>query len=93
MLNRKRDYYHQVTSQIALTGAEFCDCHLNSRYLHIERIFFDATMWAEMKAILACTLLGVEVLDRLYAIECMVKLTCIYIILLVSPNNATIEYS
>ena len=25
MLNRKHDYYYQVTSQIALTDGEFCD--------------------------------------------------------------------
>ena len=69
MLNWKHDYYYQVTGQIALTGAEFCDFVVWTEVdIHIERILLDVTMWAEMKAKLAhfyYTTLGVEVLDRL----------------------------
>ena len=39
MLNRKHDYYYQVTGQIALTGGEFCDFVVwTPNELHIQRI-------------------------------------------------------
>ena len=71
MLNRKHDYYYQVTGQlqIALTGGEFCDFVVWTELdIHIEHILLDVTMWVEMKAKLAhfyYTTLGVKVLDRL----------------------------
>jgi len=47
-LNRRHDYYFQVTSQLALTHAEFCD--FVEVDIHIERIKFDVELWTEMKS-------------------------------------------
>ena len=68
-LNRRHDYYFQVTGQIALTGAEFCDFVVWTDVdIHIERIMFDVELWTDMKDKLShfyFSTLGVEALDRL----------------------------
>ena len=68
-LNRHHDYYFQVTGQLALTSAEFCDFIVWTEVdIHIERILLDVDLWTEMEKKLAhfyYTTLGVEVLDRL----------------------------
>ena len=69
-LNRGHDYYFQVTGQIALTGAEFCDFVVWTEVdIHYKRVLLDVHLWAEMKDKLAhfyYTTLGVEALDRMY---------------------------
>ena len=68
-LNRQHNYYFQVTGQIALTKAEFCDFVVWTEVdIHIERVLLDAALWTEMKERLAhfyYTCLGVQALDRL----------------------------
>ena len=68
-LNRRHDYYFQVTGQLALTRAEFCDFVVWTEVdIHIERVKFDVELWTEMKDKLShfyFTTLGVEALDRL----------------------------
>ena len=68
-LNRRHDYYFQVTGQLALTSAEFCDFVVWTEVdIHIERIQLDVHLWTEMKDKLShfyYTTLGAEVLDRL----------------------------
>ena len=70
MLKRTHDYYYQVTGQLALTGAQFCDFVVWTEVdMFIERIHFDAKLWDDMKSKLAHfyhTCLGLEILERLY---------------------------
>ena len=68
-LKRTHNYYYQVTGQLALTGAQFCDFIVwTTVEIHIERIFLDDNLWKEMVTKLShfyYTTLGVEILDRL----------------------------
>ena len=68
-LNRRHDYYFQITGQLALTSAEFCDFVVWTEVdIHIERIKLDVDLWTEMKDKLShfyYTTLGVEILVRL----------------------------
>ena len=68
-LDHRHDYYYQVTGQLALTSAEFCDFVVwTETDIHIERVKLDVELWAEMKDKLShfyLTTLGVEALDRL----------------------------
>ena len=69
MLKRTHDYYYQVTGQKALTGAQLCDFIVWTEVdVHIERIYFNAELWDNMKLKLAHfyhTCLGIEILERL----------------------------
>ena len=69
ILKRTHDYYYQVTGQLALTGALFCDfVVLTEIDLHIECISLDAVLWDDMKSKLAhfyYTCLGLEILECL----------------------------
>ena len=67
-LKRTHDYYYQVTGQLALTGAQFCDFVWTEIDMHIERISLDDVLWDDMKSKLAhfyYTGLGLEILERL----------------------------
>ena len=70
ILKRTHDYYYQVTGQLALTGAQFCDFVVWTEVdIFIERIHFDSKLWNEMKSKLAHfyhTCLGLEILERLF---------------------------
>jgi len=63
------DYYYQITGQLALTGAQFCNLIVwTNLEIHVERIFPDNELWTETVGKLAhfyYTTLGVEILDRL----------------------------
>ena len=63
-LDHRHDYYYQVTGQLALTNAEFCDFAVWTEVgTHIERVKLDVGLWAEMKDKLShfyFTTLGVE---------------------------------
>jgi len=69
MLKRMHDYYYQVTGQLALTGAQFCDFVVWTEVdMHIERISFDTMLWDDMKSKLVHlyhTCLGLEILEHL----------------------------
>jgi len=48
-LKRTHNYYYQVTGQLALTGAQFCDFVVWTEVdLHIERIHLDRELWEDM---------------------------------------------
>ena len=68
-LKRTHDYYYQITGQLALTGAQFCDLVVwTNLEIHVERIFLDNELWTEMVGKLNhfyYTSLGIEILDRL----------------------------
>ena len=69
ILKRTHDYYYQVSGQLALTGAQFCDSVVWTEIdVHIERISLDAVLWDDMKSKLAhfyYTCLGLKILERL----------------------------
>ena len=49
ILKRSHDYYFQVTGQLAITGAEYCDFVVWMLVdLHIERVYMDRELWKEM---------------------------------------------
>ena len=68
-LHRTHDYFYQVTGQLAITDAVFCDfvtwtCSDN----HIERIYLDTTLWSSMLQELTAfyfNSLGPEIIDRI----------------------------
>ena len=46
ILEKTHAYYYQVTGQLALTGAQFCDFVVWTEIdMHIERISLDAVLW------------------------------------------------
>ena len=69
MLKRTHDYYYQITGQLALTGAQFCDFVVWTEVdMFIERVHFDAELWDDMKSKLAHFYhisLGLQILERL----------------------------
>lgn len=49
-LKRSDAYYYQVMGQLGITGSEWCDFFVYARNdYHVERIYFDANMFADMK--------------------------------------------
>jgi len=49
-LKRTHNYYYQVTGQLALTGAQFCDFIVWTEVdMHIERIHLDKELWEDVK--------------------------------------------
>ena len=78
-LDRQHDYYYQVTGQLVLTSAEFCDFAVWTEiYIHIEWVKLDVGLWAEMKDKLShfyFTTLGVEALERLCYTWCICLLS------------------
>ena len=69
VLKRMHDYYYQVTGQLALTGAQFCDFVVwTEEDIHIERIRLDNELWDDMVKKLNHfyhTCLGIEILQCL----------------------------
>jgi len=68
-LKRMHDYYYQVTGQLALTVAQFCDFVVWTEVdMHIEYIHLDSELWENMLKELTHfyhTCLGIEILERL----------------------------
>ena len=66
MLKRTHDYYYQVTGQLALTGAQFCDFVIWTEVdMHVERIYLDSELWEDIVKKLTHfynTCLGLEIL-------------------------------
>ena len=49
-LKHGHEYHHQITGQMGLTGAEWCDLFIMCRDdYHLERVYFDPALWAGMK--------------------------------------------
>ena len=70
-LRRTHDYFYQVTGQLAITDAVFCDfVTWTCSDIHIERIYLDTTLWSSMLQELTAfyfNSLGPEIIDRLHA--------------------------
>ena len=49
-LNRSHSYFYQIMGQMGITGMPWCDLfvHTETDY-HLERIFYDEKLWADMK--------------------------------------------
>ena len=68
-LKKTHDYYFQVTGQLGITGAAFCDfVTWTCNDMHVERIHFDGELWGHMVITLTDfyrTALAPEIIDRL----------------------------
>ena len=66
------DYYYQITGQLAITKAAYCDLVTwTCMDIHIQRIYFNADLWSNMLQTLASfynSSVGPEIIRRL---ECM----------------------
>ena len=48
-LKKTHDYYFQVTGQLGITGAAFCDfVTWTCNDMHVERILFDGKLWGHI---------------------------------------------
>jgi len=72
-LKRTHNYYYQITGQLALTGAQFCDFIVWTEVdMYIERIHLDRELLEDMLKKLIHfyhTCLGIEILERLSNME------------------------
>ena len=68
-LKKTHDYYFQVTGQLGITGAAFCNfVTWTCNDIHVERVPFDGELWGHMIITLTDfyrTALAPEIIDRL----------------------------